>query len=64
MIDTKRMVSFRLTRESRELLDALARNLGINRTATIEVLLRRVAEDEGLREALELQREERKETAA
>lgn len=64
MVDSKRMVSFRLTEEARKLLEALAQNRGISRTATLEVLVRQIAEDEGLRRPSSTLREEQVESAA
>jgi hypothetical protein len=43
--------SFRLDGETIDLLDALGRKLGLNRTAVIKMLVRRAADAEGVRPA-------------
>jgi len=45
----KTRVSYRLTHEASQLLAALARKRGINRTSMLEILIRDAATREGLR---------------
>jgi hypothetical protein len=45
---SKEPTSFRLSPDGRRLLGALARRLGVSRTAVLEVLIREKAKQEGI----------------
>lgn len=50
--EVRKATSLRLTREADRLVAALAARLGLSRSAVIELAVRRLAEREGVREAV------------
>jgi predicted transcriptional regulator len=48
MATTKKQTGIRLTDEGRELLEELARKLGVSQTAIMEIAIRKMAANEGV----------------
>ncbi len=46
--DRKTPISMRISSEGGEIMDALAKKLGVNRTSVVEMAIRRMAEQENV----------------